>query len=213
MAITYPLLVPGAIGESEANLKKYDAVGEVISPFAGSAQQQQWQDQHWELDLVWPEMTWPQAAALDAFMGALHGKYGSFVWSPPQAVHPLGSGSGSPIALSTGGANQPGSNLIVSTGWTPNTAGLLLPGDFLEVAAVATLPRLYQYVGQVPLASGAFGIANIDIFPSIREALPNNQPIIINGPAGTFRLAVNRREAPEKRTRTFTFQLKAREAV
>lgn len=209
MAITYPLSVPGAIGESEANLKKYDAVGEVISPFAGSAQQQQWQDQHWELDLVWPEMTWPQAAALDAFMGALHGKYGSFVWSPPQAVHPLGSGSGSPVVIS----GAAGAALITTAGWTPSSAGVLLPGDFLGVVVTATLPRLYQYVGQGPLNSDGSGHASIDIFPSLREAMPAGQAVIINGPAGTFRLAANRREAPEKRTRTFTFQLKAREAI
>ena len=209
MAITYPLIIPGPIGESEANLKKYDAVGEVISPFAGSAQQQQWQDQHWELDLVWPEMTWPQAAALDAFMGALHGKYGSFVWSPPQAVHPLGSGAGSPVIVS----GAAGAAVISTAGWTPSSAGVLLPGDFLGVVVSAALPRLYQYVGQNPLNADSGGHASIDIFPSVREAMPASQAVIINGPAGTFRLAANRREAPEKRTRTFTFQLKAREAI
>lgn len=213
MAITYPLTIPGPLGESEANLKKYDAVGEVISPFAGSAQQQQWQDQHWELDLVWPEMTWPQFAALDAFAGALHGKFGSFVWSPPQAVNPLGSGLGSPVVLGSGGINSSGSNLLVTNGWAVSTAGLLLPGDFLSVTATAGLPRLFQYVAQVPLLSGPLGTASIDIFPSLRETLTSGQAVTIHGPLGTFRLAENRREAPQKKTRTFIYQLKAREAI
>jgi hypothetical protein len=212
MAITYPLAIPSLLGESEANLKKYDAVGEAISPFAGSAQQQQWQDQHWELDLVWPEMVWAQAAALDAFLGALHGKYGSFLWGPPQSVAgPLGSGLGSPLAVASAGANQPGNNLLSTAGWDPNVVGVLLPGDFLQVTV--TVPRLYQYVGQVPLVSGAGGNAVLDIFPSVREAIPVNQAISITAPQGTFRLAANRREAPEKRTKTFNMQLKAREAV
>jgi hypothetical protein len=212
MAITYPLTIPGPLGEAEANLKKYDAVGETISPFAGSAQQQQWQDQHWELDLVWPEMTWPQFAALDAFAGALHGKFGSFVWSPPQAVNPLGSGLGSPVANAL--SNVSGSSTIVTTGWTPNAVGVLLPGDFLSATVTPGLPRLYQYVGQGPLTASVIGGATIDIFPSIRETMPPNiTQITIHGPLGTFRLAENRREAPQKKTKTFIYQLKAREAI
>jgi hypothetical protein len=215
MAITYPLAIPSLIGEMEANLKKFDAVGEAISPFAGSAQQQQWQDQHWELDLVWPEMVWAQAAALDAFLGALHGKYGSFLWGPPQSVAgPLGSGLGSPeclTAIPPNGTNQPGNNLIESGGWDPSAIGVLLPGDFLQVTV--TVPRLYQYVGQVPLVSSALGVAIIDIFPSVREQIPPATPIVIAGPQGTFRLAANRRENPQKRTKTFSMQLKAREAT
>jgi hypothetical protein len=213
MPFTYPLSVPSLIGESEANLKKFDAVGEVISPFAGSAQQQWWSDQHWELDLVWPEMTWAQAAALDAFLGALHGKYGSFLWGPPQSIGgPLGSGIGAPqISAGSGGANTPGSNLIQTGGWEPNQAGVLLPGDFMSINV--TVPRLYQYVAPVPLASNAAGLALIDVFPCVREALPTGAYMAIVGPQGTFRLAVNRREAPEKKTKTFSLALKAREAV
>jgi len=211
MAIVYPISVPSLIGEAEANLKKFDAVGEVISPFAGSAQQQWWQDQHWEVDLTWPEMTWAQAAALDAFLGALHGKYGSFLWGPPQSINgPLGSG-GSPLSLNETGANLPGDNLLLTEGWLPNAVGVLLPGDFLSVTV--TVPRLYQYVGQVPLAVNSMGAAQLDIFPSIREAIPNFTPVVIVAPQGTFRLAINRREAPEKRNKTFTLQLKAREAI
>jgi hypothetical protein len=212
MPLTYPLSVPGLIGESEANLKKFDAVGEVISPFAGSAQQQWWQDQHWELDLAWPEMTWAQAAALDAFLGALHGKYGSFVWGPPQSINgPLGSGLGAPIVQPFTGANQPGDNLIETGGWDPNQPAVLLPGDF--IAITVTVPRLYQYVNPLPLASSGEGLALMDVFPSVREALPNGKAISIVGPQGTFRLAVNRREAPEKKTKTFSMSLKAREAI
>jgi hypothetical protein len=211
MSITYPLTIPGPLGESEANLKKYDAVGETISPFAGSAQQQQWQDQHWELDLVWPEMTWPQFAALDAFSGALHGKFGSFLWGPPQSTHPLSSGLGSPLVLT---AAPSGANVISTTGWDPNQVGLLLPGDFMEVNfSFLLVPRLYQYVGQAPLISDSNGHASIDIFPSVRETIPINSVIILNYPVGTFRLAENRREAPQKRTKTFIYQLKAREAI
>lgn len=132
MAILYPLTIPGSIGPIEANLKKMEGVGEFIGPFDGSAQQQQWPDQHWELDLVFPEMNWAQAAALDAFLGALHGKWGTFLWGPPLAAAPRGSG-GTPTAVGTDLAR---SNLLTTTGWTASASGLLLPGDHLQMVTV-----------------------------------------------------------------------------
>jgi hypothetical protein len=308
MAISYPLVIPGVIGAAKANLKKFDAVGEVISPFGGSAQQQQFADQHWELDLEWPEMTWAQYAALDAFSGALHGKLGSFVWGPPLATGTLGLGNlgGTPTCV---GTDLSGSNLLTTQGWLPNKSGLLLPGDFLmlgtpyaatsdgnplptfaltaaanasggqtvytgnfsspsgannalagatfevtgfeevrandgtflctaSTASTITLnnpdggadtedasaqqltaptgfglPRLYQYVNPLPLASGGGGNASIDIFPSIREAPPAGMAVTLVNPQGTFRLAANRRESPATKTKTFTFMMKCREAI
>ena len=207
MAIIYPLIIPGSIGPMEANLKKFDAVGEFIGPFDGSAQQQQWPDQHWELDLVWPEMNWAQFAALDAFAGALHGKWGSFLWGPPLAAAPRGNGltAGSPVCVGTDASR---SNLLSTQGWTPNQRGLLLPGDFLQVQL-----RLYQYLGSDPLASDGAGNASLEIFPSLREAPAAGWPVVLLNPAGTFRLAENLRQAPAKRNKTFTFQIKCREAI
>lgn len=132
MPITYPLSIPGALGESKATLTKYDAIGEQISEFTGSAEQQQWQDQHWELDLEWPEMTWAQFAAYDAFIGALHGKLGSFLWGPPLSTAPRGSALGSP-ALASDSTIYSGSTTIDTTGWTASQSGLLLPGDFFAL--------------------------------------------------------------------------------
>lgn len=300
MSIIYPLTIPTKVGESKANLKKFDAVGELISPFSGSAQQQQWQDQHWELDLEWPEMTWAQFACLDAFQGALHGKVGSFLWGPPLATTPRGAAlvNGSPTAA---GTDLSGSSTLSTTGWLPSQSGLLLPGDFFQLGAPQTAngvtfpvssltraggvvtmslgllstftgttgslifvfgmgdfnggpfpititttivgghitiratwnqagpdetlagsgsiviypinQRLYQYINPNPLASDSGGNASIDIFPSIREAPAANAPLVFTNPVGMFRLADNRREAPAARTKTFTFQMKCREAI
>lgn len=145
--ITYPLLIPGSPGSfdaqqyppvtvppgpSRANLKKYDPIAEHIGEFDGSAQEQQWQNNWWELDLEWPEMTWAQYAQLDAFSGALKGKLGSFVWSPPLAAGSQGLGllAGTPTAT---GADAAGSNLLHTNSWLPNQSGILLPGDFFGI--------------------------------------------------------------------------------
>ena len=44
--LTIPLLTPGNIGPSGANLRKCNAVPEFTSPFSGQAEQQQFADQH-----------------------------------------------------------------------------------------------------------------------------------------------------------------------
>jgi hypothetical protein len=145
MPIIYPLTIPTALGESKADLTKFDAIGEFISEFTGNAEQQQWQDQHWELEIEWPEMTWAQFAAFDAFIGALHGKLGSFVWGPPLATSPRGSGSGTPVL---GGVYASGSSSLGTTGWSVSASGLLLPGDFLQLG-----PYLIP-IGAVQVTSG-----------------------------------------------------------
>lgn len=302
MAILYPLIIPGSIGPIEANLKKIEAVGEFTGEFDGSAQQQLWVGaEHWELDLVWPEMNWAQFAALDAFAGAIRGKWGSLLWGPPLAAAPRGSG-GAPV---TSGSNPSRSNLLNTLGWTASASGLLLPGDFFHLITVPAsiaissiqvagsylyvtlqvappagllvpyvinpaypttinffgltgftalnglslflydmagavlqfpigastygptadtgyitfaggptpLQRLHQYIGSSPLASDSDGNATLDIWPSIREAPPAGTLLTLANPSGLFRMSENLRQAPAKRNKTFTFQMKCREAI
>ena len=317
--ISYPLVIPGppnTPGPNKVNPKMFDAVGEFISPFEGSAQQQQNQDQHWELDLDWPEMTWEQFAPLAAFAGALHGKWGSFLWGPPLGTAPQGSALGMPVAA---GTDLSGSNTLTTQAWLPNESGVLLPADYLsllaldfaseyaiagvsvafelvyvtlttllteaqqaalvaagqvgfiglttatwlngwlltvngfgatgwghnpvttiigfnlaqpgsgfggtipftyayaadtgETGSASFLPRLYQYVNPNPLNTDGGGNATLDIFPAIREAPAAGTPLVLLNPQGTFRLAENRREMPTSKTKTFTFQMKSREAI
>jgi hypothetical protein len=223
MSITYPINIPGPIYPSTADLKQYDGIGEFMSPFTGQAEQQSFLDQHWELDLEWPEMTWTQFAALSAFSASMHGKLGSFLWGPPLAAGPrgLGMSAGTPLCA---GTDLPGSNLLTTAGWTPSTSGLLLPGDYLQVGGgiriidgiptIASPVRLYQYIQSAgSLTSDGGGNAVIDIFPCLREAPLGGATISLMNPQGTFRLAENRRSAPAKSTKTFTFALKCREAI
>jgi hypothetical protein len=131
--IYYPLsFPPGLLGAATANLKKTELVGENIGEFDGSSELQQWQDQHWELDLEWPEMTWAQFAALDAFVAALHGKWGTFTWGPYWGAQPQGSPQGNPT-MAAAPFNTARSNVLYTAGWTPSASGLLLPGDYVQL--------------------------------------------------------------------------------
>ena len=168
MPITYPLTIPSTLGEAKANLKKIDAIGEFISEFVGTAEQQQWQDQHWELDLEWPPMKWAQFAAYDAFIGALHGKFGTFLWGPPWGTAPRGSGSGSPLLGQSGVFTGPGSETIATNGWAPSASGLLLPGDFLQIGPFTAA------ISWVEIVAGALsvGISGLSGNPDLVIGLP-----------------------------------------
>lgn len=150
--ITYPLSIPAALGESAANLKMRSTVGEAISPFTGSAQQQPWQGSWWELDLQFPKMNWAQYSAYKAFLGALRGKTGSFLWGPPWATGPQGSAltGGSP---SCAGTDQPGSFQLTTAGWFPTRSGLLLPGDYIQTG---NSPILLQSVAPQTIGINTF---------------------------------------------------------
>jgi hypothetical protein len=305
--LNYPLAIPATLGEIKADLTKFDAIGEFLSEYTGQAEEQQWPAQFWELLLTWPEMSWSDFAAYDAFAGALHGKLGSFLWGPPWALAPRGSGGLGPIPAL--GAIASGSNSLQTQGWLPNQSGVLLPGDYVQMGStLASLPvysvfiaagvltiaflsnltaaqlaaiqsmqigfikmtaaswlngwffsfasfstvedytyvnfnlppiggsggtipgsypmtldtgsllfppaRLHLYVNPNPLNTDGGGNATLDIFPSVREALPAGSPLTLINPQGTFRLSDNRRTTSADQKKTSTLKpLKCREAI
>jgi hypothetical protein len=215
-----PIAMPSGTGlvyPETADLKQFDAIAENISPFTGSAEQQQFQDQHWELDLEWPPMTWSQFAPWQGFLASLHGKLNPFLWGPPLATAPRGLGNlgGGPFVSVAPAA---GANILNTAGWLPNSGPLLLPGDFLQLTGAPDSngiywTRLYQYCGFSGLGSDGGGNATITIFPGIREVPAVGTVLVFNGAQGSFRLADNRRSAPAKKNKTFTFSMKCREAI
>jgi hypothetical protein len=107
------------------------AVAKTESPFTFQQQIQDWLQRRWELEMSWPPMTAAQAAPVQAFIDALGGVSGTFLAGDPLGTSPRGTGNGNPI--SSGANNISGSEQLVTAGWTPNQAGILLPRDYLEV--------------------------------------------------------------------------------
>jgi hypothetical protein len=72
--------------------------------------------------------------------------------------------------------------LLYTAGWTPSTAGQLLPGDYIQLGY-----RLYQVCEQVN--SDVNGWATISVWPSLREAPAAGTALLLNNTQGLFRLA------------------------
>ena len=90
-------------------------------------------------------------------------------------------------------------------GWTPNTSGIILAGDQIQVGY-----RLYLVCPDAN--SGANGYANLTIWPSIRETPANGTAVTLTNPVGLFRLADNRRVINWSPSRLTTLSVTAVEA-
>jgi hypothetical protein len=150
------------------------------SPFTGQQQIYNWQSSWLEASLSYQPMTNVQFQPWGGFLMGMQGIANIFQFGDPNMLKPMGSGSGSPLV---DGANQTGYSLA-TRGWTAFAAGVLLPGDWLQIGY-----RLYRNVGVVN-ADGS-GHATLTIWPNIRESPLDGTVITLNNTQGVFRLKKN----------------------
>jgi len=77
--------------------------------------------------------------------------------------------------------------VLNTKGWQPSIQAQLKVGDYLQIGK-----RLHMVIAQ-DVDSDDHGDATINIWPSIREAPNDGDPIILTNPTGLFRLKSNKR--------------------
>lgn len=132
----------------------------------------------WGLKCSINPLTREEAQPWIAFLTALRGRAGTFIWGPSLFSSPLGAGTGVPLV---NGANQAGRELVTD-GWTPSTV-VLEAGDLIQIDQ-----RLYMALREV--VSNASGQATIDVFPKLRSHA-DNSALILTNPMGIWRLNSN----------------------
>lgn len=142
--------------------KLMTAVGAVGSPFTGSLEVQDWGGAWWEYDITMAVMTPENGRTLSAFLTALGGMRGSFIFRDPSMEPPQNIGAGVVY-----GANQTGSSLTTAS-WVVNSP-LFKAGQFISVGTEATT-SLHQVTADV--ASDGSGRATIPIVPRLRSPAP-----------------------------------------
>lgn len=180
MTISYPLALPTSVSTRRVLFKQRSAIGVAQSPWDYSMQVQEHAGQAWIASVEFPPLTAAQAADLEAFLLSLNGMQGTFLLGDPLRTSPRGVPVGTPLVM---GASQTGQSLVTD-GWTINTSGLLLKGDYFQIQN-----RLYRVLNDV--ASNGSGVATLDIFPRLRESPADNDTLLFNSCVGTFRLADN----------------------
>ena len=179
-----------------------DTVAAGVSPFTGQEQIQDWQASYIEASVSMPALTHPQAQEWIAFLMALRGRAKVFQLGDPLAVAPRGSALGVPLV---DGAGQTGYALALK-GWTPNAAGVLLPGDWIQIGY-----RAYRTITAAN-ADGT-GKLSLEIWPQLRESPNDGDAVNLNNTKGLWRLAENSRKWSIAASRTYGMQFNIREAL
>ncbi|MBW0159596.1 hypothetical protein KTQ37_15870 [Sinorhodobacter sp. B57] len=172
------------------------------SPFTGTEQVQDWGGEWWDYAIEMAQTRGADARRLSAFLAALGGPRGRFLFRDPTMGQP-----GTALAPFVSGGFQTGSTLI--TGGWPASSTLLLAGEFFSLGADSEI-RLHQLTTDV--VSDAGGLATLSFVPRLRSAPLDGAALEIAAPAVVLRLTA---PVPARigRAETFLFTLSAREAL
>ena len=184
MAITYPLTPPASV-PAEITLSPLAVVGVSASPFTLEQEVFEHQGQAWQMEVSLPPMARPEAEEWVAFLLSLNGRAGTFLMGDPVGAAPRGTALGTPLV---DGAGQQRAKTLATKGWTADAAGVLLPGDYIQIGAGAAA-RLYKNLTAVN--ADAAGEATLDVWPRIRDSLADGAAIVTAATAGVWRMASN----------------------
>ena len=178
------------------------ATAVATSPFTGTEEVQDWGGEWWDYTIEMARMTGRDGRRLSAFLAALGGPRGRFLFRDPTMRQP-----GSTLAPVVSGGFQTGGTLVTA-GWPP-FATPLHAGDFFSLGSDAQT-RLHQLTEDV--GTDEAGLARLSFVPRLRSAPADGAPLEIAAPAVVLRLTA---PVPTRigRAETFLFTLSAREAL
>jgi hypothetical protein len=172
------------------------------SPFTGTEQVQDWGGEWWEYGIEMARMNGRDGRRLSAFLAALGGPRGRFLFRDPTIRQP-----GLSFTPMVSGVGQSGATLNTS-GW-PAFSSPLFAGDFFSLGSDQQT-RLYQLTADV--GSDASGLASLSFVPRLRASPADSAALEIAAPAVLLRLTA---PVPTRigRADSFLFTLTAREAL
>lgn len=178
--INYPLYPPtdAKTTESSFSLIAANVVGVNQSPYNYNSQVYDYNSESWGLKVSVNPLTRAEAQPWIAFLTALRGRRGTFMWGPVIMSEPLGVGLGVPVV---NGADQNGRELSTS-GWNVQTQ-ILRAGDLFQIDQ-----RLYMSL--TAATSDINGNATLDVFPRLKNHA-NGSALILGNPKGIFKLTSN----------------------
>lgn len=147
------------------------------SPLSGTVQTLEHPGSRWFATYTYRPRSRAEARQMKAFLTSLSGMAGRFFGFDPEALTPRGIGTGTPLVK---GASQSGSSLITD-GWTINTTGILLAGDFFTVNGELKMLT-------ADANSNGSGEATLAFKPSLRASPADNAPLTVNSATCTMML-------------------------
>jgi hypothetical protein len=205
MAITFPLTLPPRAKRVSITPVAFVAMN--AADFTGKQTIQDWASGMWHLSITWPDRKPDTARTIAAFLTALEGPKGTFLAGDPGMKTPAGVATGTP---KVSGSVASGARQITTKGWSNSITGILKAGDYIQIGA-GSGARLYMVL--VDANSNGSGLATLETWPPVREALVDNTAITTASPVGLFRLASSGQGWANDEEKTYQFALEAIEAI
>lgn len=181
MALTYPLTVVPELVYRSARFRANNAAAMSVSPFTGAQQVYAHQGEWWALSVELPPLSRANAEEVVGFGLGLNGVEGTFLMAPP-GNHGGVRGTWSGASPLVNGAGQTGKTLAIDGLISGRTA---LRGDWFSLGSGSST-RLHKVV--YPSTANGGGQMNLEIWPRLRSAPADNDPLTIAGPLGHWRL-------------------------
>ena len=184
MTISFPLQLPAFPDNSAVTVSPLNTVAVLTSPHSLKQQVQRFGSQLWSAEIKLPPMPPAIAAPWMALLLSMNGREGTVLVGNPYAAAPLGVATGTPLV---DGASQAGGTLATK-GWSASVSGILKAGDYIQLGSGAAT-RLHQVLEDSDSDSG--GLANLTLWPDLRDSPADGAAIVTQSPKGTFRQTAN----------------------
>ena len=209
MAITYPLATPTSIGIESIELRAVNAVAISQSPFTFKQQVISHGGQKWEASISIPPVHRDLAEPWVSMLTALGGPAGTFLLGDPNMVIPQGTASLGAGLPKVNGSQVP-SNTISIKGLPINRANFLIAGDYIQFGSGSS-STLHKVLTTV--TTSATGTVSLDIWPSTRRTLNDDEVVTLSNAKGVFRLASTSTSWQINQSSTYGISFDAVEAI
>lgn len=178
MTLSFPLNLPSSVDVANMTLTERNVTLRSTSPFTFEVQAYPLPAQRWETTFELNPMPRESAEAWLSFLSSLRGGYGYFsAGADLNATMPRGEAGGAPIIA----VDSLNSSVVSLVGATSSMENWLKAGDYIQVGL-----RLHKALQNVNTTSG--GVADIDVWPSLRDPPSSGTPIIVSSAVGLWRL-------------------------
>ena len=191
MSIVYPLALPTSIGVAEITLRARNVVAISESPFTFHQQVFKHPGERWEASISLPSQRRDLIEPWIGFLLALKGPSGFFLLGDPSGTTPRGTITQFNSNTLVDGQRLAGSTSIPIKGLPNERQNLFVPGDYIQLGASSTA-TLHKVL--LPVNSNSSGQAEVEVWPSLRRNLQNNEPVVYNNTKGRFRLVERSQE-------------------
>ena len=171
---TYPLPFPDVCIRS-LTFEMSNATTSSVSPYTGNEQVYAFAGQWWQGDAEFIPTKAEDSAKIRSFMTALRGRFGTFTFTPDDALNQLGAGG----TINVDGALQSGRTLNLKDMTASTVIGKA--GDYFQLGLT-----LYQYTQD--LISDASGLGKANFEPALRLSPSDGAALIMSEPKGIFRM-------------------------